>query len=230
MNAQTPPRSGPGREPSCSPLALCTTYEGHDSAYLQHILPFVECIEVTPDAIAEIAPSGEVTLHASSLADLKAINADVKLILHGVGLSIASHDGYSQQYLHLLPDYPGEYSEAAFLNALANRTGCGLLLDLYNLECDAHNHGFAVDAFLQTLQLEQVWELHLAGGTELDGLLVDVHSRPTRDSTIQLALRVLREAPSVSVVTYELLPQAIPLLGHDGVVAELTRLRQLLLT
>jgi uncharacterized protein len=90
--------------------------------------------------------------------------------------------------------------------------------------------GFAVDAFLQTLQLEQVWELHLAGGTELDGLLVDVHSRPTRDSTIQLALRVLREAPSVSVVTYELLPQAIPLLGHDGVVAELTRLRQLLLT
>lgn len=296
MNAQIPYCSERGREPSRSPLALCTTYEGHDSAYLQRILPFVECIEVTPDAIAEIAPSGEITLHASSLADLKAMSADVKLILHGVGLSIASHDGYSQQYLrlldllferlpiawhsehlayttvdgthlgtmlavpkthemldllcervaaiqqrypvpfllenvvHFLPDYPGDYSEAAFLNALANQTGCGLLLDLYNLECDAQNHGFSVDAFLQTLRLEQVWELHLAGGTELDGFLVDVHSRPTRDSTIQLAQRVLREAPSVNVLTYELLPQAIPLMGYDGVVAELTRLRQLLLT
>src|SRR6476619_2354749 len=129
----------------------------------------------------------------------------VKFLVHGVGLSIASAEGHSETYVRLLdeifaqlpvawhsehlaytnvdgehlgtmlppprtqealdmlcrriefiqkrfpapfllenivrflPEYPGEYSEAEFLNQLARETGCGFLLDVYNLECDREN-------------------------------------------------------------------------------------------
>ncbi len=277
-----------------SPLALCTTYEGHDPLFLESVLPYIDSIEVTPDSIAEYK-GDTLTLHAPTMAELKAISDRVKIIVHGVGLSIGSHEGYSQRYIrllddflgqidvawhsehlayttvdgehlgtmlalprteqaldlicervcqiqnryglpfllenvvHLLPDFVGDYSDAGFLNALCNRTGCGLLLDVYNLECDVHNNAFDAHAFLEELQLEHVRELHLACGTELHGFLVDVHTRPTRDSTIILAQQILKMAANVQVITYEILPEAIPLLGYDAIVSELVRLRQRLI-
>ena len=129
---------------------------------------------------------------------------------------------------HPLPDYPGDYSEAAFLNELTRRTGCGLILDIYNLECDAHNHSFQIDPFLAELDLEPVRELHLAGGVIHRGFKLDVHSRAVADSTIALARRVLEHAPHVEAVTYELLAEAIHKLGSEAIGQELERLAQAL--
>lgn len=281
----------PGGEPIRSPLALCTTYEGHDPTFLESVLPYVDYIEVTPDSIAEYR-GDDVILHAPTIAELKAISEEVKIIVHGVGLSIGSHEGYSQRYIrllddfleqvdvawhsehlayttvdgehlgtmlalpkteqaldlicervcqiqdryglpfllenvvHLLPEFMGDYSEAGFLNALTARTSCGLLLDVYNLECDVHNNSFDANAFFDELQMDHVRELHLACGTELHGFMVDVHTRPTRASTIALAQQVIQMASNVQVVTYELLPEAVPILGYDAIASELRRLRQ----
>src|SRR5689334_12494701 len=74
-----------------------------------------------------------------------------------------------ENIVHVLPDCPGDYSDAAFLNELTSRTGCGLILDIYNLECDAYNHGFSIPDFLAELNLETVRELHLAGGVIYKG-------------------------------------------------------------
>src|SRR5262249_19229831 len=41
-----------------------------------------------------------------------------------------------EHVVRILPDPPGEYSEAGFLNALARESGAGILIDAYNLECD----------------------------------------------------------------------------------------------
>lgn len=287
-------RSGQGGERASSSPGLCTTYEGHNTEYLEHILPYVDYIEVTPDAIAQYR-DGEIILHQPSLADLKSLGANTGIIVHGVGLSIGSYDGYSQYYIrlldtlfeqlnviwhsehlayttvngenlgtmlalpkteqvldmicervsalqtryglpfllenvvHLLPDFPGTFSEAGFLNALTEKTGCGLLLDVYNLECDAQNNKFDIDAFLDELNMESVREIHVACGTELEGFLVDVHTRTTRDSTIALAQRILQRAGNVEAVTFELLHQAIPALGYEVITNELMRLRQHLL-
>jgi uncharacterized protein (UPF0276 family) len=133
-----------------------------------------------------------------------------------------------ENIVHLLPDYPGDYTDAAFLNELAARTGCGVLLDVYNVECDALNYGFDVDAFLSELDLNAVGELHLAGGVELSGLQVDVHSRPIQPSTLELAGQVIARLPPGAAVTYELLPEAIPMLGEDVIADELRRIRSVL--
>ena len=133
-----------------------------------------------------------------------------------------------ENIVHLLPDYQGDYTDAAFLNELAARTGCGLLLDVYNIECDAVNYGFDIDGFLDELDLASVVECHLAGGVELGGMQVDVHSRPTKTSTLELARRVMTRMPAGVAVTYELLPEAIPALGEDVIVEELVRIRSAL--
>ena len=130
--------------------------------------------------------------------------------------------------VNLLPDPPAEMSEAAFLNRLAAESGCGLLLDLYNLECNAHNQGYAVADFLAELDLSRVRELHLAGGTEHAGLMLDIHSRRTRDSTQRLLPEVLARAPAVEAVIYEVMPEALPVLGHPAWADEIEQLETLL--
>jgi hypothetical protein len=41
-----------------------------------------------------------------------------------------------------------------------------------------------------------------------------------------LGLGIILRAPHLRVVTYEFLKEAVPLLGHDGICAELARIRQ----
>jgi uncharacterized protein (UPF0276 family) len=269
------------------------TCEGDYPRLLEQALPYLTHLEVTPDAIARIE-DGVATIPAGTLAALQDAGQTVTITVHGVGLSIASHDGWSEQYVrlldqlmahldvawhsehlgytrvggehlgtmlapprteavldlvceriqrlqarygtpfllenivHLLPDPPGEYSDAAFLNRIVARTGCGLLLDVYNLECDAHNYGFDVGGFLAQVDLRRVREVHVACGVEHRGFLLDVHSRLTRDSTIALAQRAIALAGgSVEVVTYEVLSEAVPLLGEETIVSEVRRLRDI---
>lgn len=131
-----------------------------------------------------------------------------------------------EHVIQLLPDAPAEYSPADYLNAITSRTGCGLILDAYNLECDAHNCRLDIAAFLDELDLTTVRELHLAGGVEYDGFQLDIHSSTVSDSTLALGLDIVCRAPNLSVVTYEYLKQAAPVLGTEGICAELTRIRR----
>lgn len=129
-----------------------------------------------------------------------------------------------EHVIRLLPQAPGTYSQAGFLNALTSRTGCGLILDAYNLRCDAINHGLDVEAFLAELDLAPVRELHVAGGVQHKGFQLDIHSRPVADDTFALALDIIGRAPNLRIVTYEFLKEAVDSLGHDAICAELSRL------
>ena len=131
-----------------------------------------------------------------------------------------------EHVIQLLPEAPADFTPAGFLNAITARTGCGLILDVYNLECDAYNQGLDIPAFLDELDLASVRELHLAGGIQHNGFQLDIHSRLTRDSTLRLAVDIVARAAGLRVVTYEFLKEAIPSLGRDAVCAELARVRE----
>lgn len=70
-------------------------------------------------------------------------------------------------------------AEWDFLNALAARTGCGLLLDINNIYVNACNHGFDAARFVRAIDGAHVQEMHLAGFAvnEIDGrrILIDHH-------------------------------------------------------
>ena len=131
-----------------------------------------------------------------------------------------------ENVVSLIPEAPDqEYSPAGFLNEITRRTGCGLLLDVYNLECNARNVGLDVDCFLDELDFAPVREIHVANGVETRGLLLDVHSRRTRACTLSLADEVLRRATRAEVIVFELLPQAVAAIGAGGIVDEIEALR-----
>jgi len=134
-----------------------------------------------------------------------------------------------EHVIRLLPEPEADYADADFLNELVRRTGCSLILDAYNLECDEVNHGFDINGFLEGLDMSAVREIHLAGGVKQNGFQLDIHSRLTEESTVGLARRIMARSPNLGLVTYEFLTEAIPLLGTDAILGELRRLRGVLL-
>jgi len=74
-------------------------------------------------------------------------------------------------------------TEAQFLNALVDRTGCQLLCDVSNVYVSAHNLGYDARAYLDELPATAIAELHLGGFTPDDDegtpggvVLVDTHA------------------------------------------------------
>jgi hypothetical protein len=69
--------------------------------------------------------------------------------------------------------------EPEFLSEIAQRTGCGLLLDINNVYVSAHNLGFDPRAYIAALPANGIEEIHLAGHAEndtIDGpVLIDNH-------------------------------------------------------
>jgi uncharacterized protein len=94
----------------------------------------------------------------------------------------------AQEYLgrRLLVENPSSYLQHAesaipeweFLAELARRTGCGILLDVNNVYVSARNHRLDPWRFIDSLPGRHVAEIHLAGFTSNDAVLIDSHSRP----------------------------------------------------
>lgn len=87
-------------------------------------------------------------------------------------------------------------SEPEFLDALARRTGCGLLLDVNNLAVTAHNLRLDPAAWLAGLRPETIGQYHLAGHAvnDVDGapILIDDHGSRVKDGVWELFAETLR--------------------------------------
>ena len=69
-------------------------------------------------------------------------------------------------------------TEWEFLDDMAKRSGCGLLLDVNNVYVSATNHGFDAQAFLRNIPSDRVRQMHLAGHSVSEHLLIDTHDQP----------------------------------------------------
>ncbi len=119
-----------------------------------------------------------------------------------------------------------EMTEPEFLNALTARTGCGLLLDVHNVVVNATNHGFDPRDFIFALDLTRVVELHIAGGTESEGLYTDSHAGPVAARVWELLDDVVAACPNLCAITFEFDESWYPHMGGaEGVKAELARAR-----
>lgn len=87
--------------------------------------------------------------------------------------------------------------EAAFIDEVVRRSGCGLLLDVNNAYVSSINHHRDTRAYLQALPLHAVGEIHLAGFAEQrdaagDRLLIDNHGAPVDAAVWQLYAELLQ--------------------------------------
>jgi uncharacterized protein (UPF0276 family) len=90
-------------------------------------------------------------------------------------------------YLHWADDAIGE---AQFFNELAQRSGCGVLLDLNNLVVNALNDGVdpvaAACAFVDAIDTRHVVEIHLAGFNARAPVVVDDHGSRVHEPVWQV--------------------------------------------
>ncbi len=108
-------------------------------------------------------------------------------------------------YLVLLPD---DMPEWEFVAEATRRTGCELLLDINNIQVCAHNHGYDAERYLEGIPPGRVREIHLAGYEEVDGILVDTHSRPVSSEVWSLYRKALqRFGPQATLIEWD---QSIP--------------------
>ncbi len=92
-------------------------------------------------------------------------------------------------------------TEWDFLAEMSRRTGCGLLLDINNIFVSTQNHGWDADAYLRGIPADRVRQIHLAGHTQGDGLLVDTHDQPVNDAVWSLyAKAVSRLGPVATMI------------------------------
>jgi hypothetical protein len=91
------------------------------------------------------------------------------------------------EHVAALVEWPeAEMDEAAFLTEILDRTGALLLLDVANLYGNARNHHYDPLAFLDRVPLERIAYVHVAGGTERDGVYHDTHTHPVALGVLEL--------------------------------------------
>jgi uncharacterized protein len=98
-----------------------------------------------------------------------------------------------------------EMSETAFLTALAQQTGCGLLLDVNNIHVSAANHGYDPSEYIEEFPVTFVREIHLAGHAPVtlangETLLIDAHDRSIVEDVWTLFEQVLTRTGSLPVL------------------------------
>jgi len=108
-------------------------------------------------------------------------------------------------YLKLIED---EIPEPEFLNELARRTGCGLLLDINNVFVSASNLDFSPEDYLDAINADAVREIHLAGHAidHFEGatIRVDNHGAHVCNEVMTLFERFVRHAgPRPTLVEWD---------------------------
>ena len=99
-------------------------------------------------------------------------------------------------------------AETDFLDALVQRTGCGLLLDVNNVVVSAANLDLDPKAYIDALPLTSVGEIHLAGHEEDSDhsgkVLIDSHNCPISDPVWELFDHVIaRCGPLPSLIEWD---------------------------
>jgi uncharacterized protein (UPF0276 family) len=116
--------------------------------------------------------------------------------------------------------------EADFIRSVAERTGCGLLLDVNNVFVSATNHGFSALDYLADFPLARVGEIHLAGHAEQrddegDRLLIDSHDASVADAVWKLfEIVIARRGPVPTLIEWDSRIPVWPILKAEALAAQ----------
>ncbi|HEY9108109.1 MAG TPA: DUF692 domain-containing protein [Roseateles sp.] len=209
---------------------------GLDPVHLERLARLVE--RTQPRWVSDHACFARVGsgLHAADLLPIPFTDESLALMTAHVDLvqqrlarpmlveNISAYVGWAGQGRDVL-------AEPEFFNALTQRTGCGLLLDVNNLFVNARNAGHAPDAaaraamrWVDAIRPVSVGEIHLAGHCEReDGLVIDDHGSRERDEVWQVYEHAIRRfGPTPTLIEWD---TDVPEL--DVLLAEARRARAL---
>ena len=119
-----------------------------------------------------------------------------------------------------------QLTEWDFLNALAEESGCGILLDVNNIYVSAMNHGFDALEYLRGISRDAVGEIHLAGHSvsrlgDRD-IRIDTHGTFVCDAVWQLYRAAIgRFGPAPTLIEWDTDIPALDVLVTEAQKADL---------
>ena len=116
-----------------------------------------------------------------------------------------------------------EMSEWEFLRAVTESADCLILLDINNIFVSANNHDFDAESYLDTIPGERVYQIHLAGHSYQNNLIVDTHDQDVSDPVFDLYAQAIQRLGRISTMIER--DDNIPEIGH--LIDELTHARQI---
>ncbi|QCB46565.1 DUF692 domain-containing protein [Hydrogenophaga sp. PAMC20947] len=184
---------------------------GIDTWHLEQLAQLVERmhpIRVSDHASFARAPLAGQLVHAADLLPVplsaEALNvmcANVQRVQERLQRTIAVEN------LSAYVQWPqADMDEPAFLNALAQRTGCGLLVDVNNIYVNALNaqlRGVMVEPllacrhWLDAIARSSVAELHLAGHVHCGDIVIDDHGSLVQEPVWQLYAHAIQRFGAV---------------------------------
>jgi uncharacterized protein (UPF0276 family) len=139
-----------------------------------------------------------------------------------LGLPLAIETGVN--YLKPRSD---ETPDAEFVAELVESAGCGILLDLHNIYCNQLNGRQSIERFLSQIPLCDVWEIHLAGGFELNGFWLDAHSGAIPEPLFEICRDLVPHLPNLKAIIFEIFPSFLPAFGLGAVQRQLEDIHSL---
>ncbi len=169
--------------------------------YLDHLRKLVDRIDpfIVSDHLCWSGVEGEVLHDLLPLPFTEeAIEHTVKRVDHvqeflGRRILLENVSTYVTYKHSVMPEWE-------FLTEVANRSGCGILLDINNIYVNATNHQFDPHEYLKSIPAKFVGQIHLAGHTDMGSFLFDTHSAPVIHSVWELYREALSLLGPVSTL------------------------------
>ena len=93
-----------------------------------------------------------------------------------------------------------EMAEWEFLNEIARRADCLVLLDINNIFVSAHNHHFEAIDYIKGIDSDRVMQFHLAGHSYSGEMIIDTHDQDVCDPVWDLYNKALQHFGAVSTM------------------------------
>lgn len=117
-----------------------------------------------------------------------------------------------------------EMPEWLFLQEVAERADCGILLDVNNLYVNSVNFGFDPGEYLNAVNWDRVMHVHVAGHRRMRDFLLDTHGAPVIDPVWE----ILKEAAARTELPAVMIERDVHLPPLEEQVAEVEHAREVI--
>ncbi|HVU00915.1 MAG TPA: DUF692 domain-containing protein [Polyangiaceae bacterium] len=91
-------------------------------------------------------------------------------------------------------------TEWQFVSEVADQADIGLLFDVNNVYVSATNHGFDPLTFISSIPVERIFQIHVAGHTNLGPVIIDTHRGAVVPEVWDLYAETIRRAGPISTL------------------------------
>ena len=93
-----------------------------------------------------------------------------------------------------------EMNEADFISEILEKSDCGLLLDINNVYVNSRNHNYNAVQFLDSLPLERVVQVHIAGHLNKGKIIIDTHGESVINEVYKLLGEMIKRCSPKAIL------------------------------